>query len=174
MRITARQLRQIIKEELTRGIREADETSAAVVAMGQRPKYGEEDPKFLKSLNDAHSPLVRRIVSEFGMQLRDGALGPFKGLDTDRALDSEYLKEMFESNSDVLLALAVQPIGFDIRGHVNFPEGQWLNGVINDAVKVITRSGRQGVRNEVQPVSVTARNILARLDSALDAILSSR
>ncbi len=174
MRITARQLRQIIREELHRGLREGDDVEMAAVAMPTRPKYGEEDPKFLKSLNDAHRPLVRRIVSEFGMQLRDGARGPFKDLDTDRALDSEYLKEMFESNSDVLLALAVQPIGFDIRGHVNFPEGQWLNGVINDAVKVITRSGRQGVRNEMQPVAVTARNILTRLDSALDAILSSR
>jgi len=38
MRITARQLRQIIKEELTRGIREADETSAGVVAMPSAPK----------------------------------------------------------------------------------------------------------------------------------------
>jgi hypothetical protein len=38
MRITARQLRQIIKEELTRGIREADETSADVVAMPSAPK----------------------------------------------------------------------------------------------------------------------------------------
>lgn len=38
MRITARQLRQIIKEELTRGIREGDETSAAVMAMPSAPK----------------------------------------------------------------------------------------------------------------------------------------
>ena len=38
MRITARQLRQIIKEELTRGIREEDETSAGVMSMPTAPK----------------------------------------------------------------------------------------------------------------------------------------
>ena len=38
MRITARQLRQIIKEELTRGIREEDETAAAAMAMPTAPK----------------------------------------------------------------------------------------------------------------------------------------
>jgi hypothetical protein len=177
MRITSRQLRQIIKEELTRSLKEAepgDVTTQAVTALPSRPKYGEDDPALLKRLNDRHRPLVRLIVSKFATQVRDGTQGPFNDLDTDKVFDSEYLKEMFESNSDVLHDYAISTIGYDMRGELNFPQGQWMNGVINDAVKVIGRSARTGVRNEVQPPVVTGKNILSRLDSTLDSVLSNR
>ena len=181
MRITSRQLRQIIKEELTRSLKEAepgDVTTQAVTALPSRPKYGEDDPALLKRLNDRHRLLVRLIVSKFAIQVRDTTAtrspGPFNDLDTDKVFDSEYLKEMFESNSDALHDCAITTIGYDMRGELNFPQGQWMNGVINDAVKVIVRSARTGVRNEVQPPVVTGKNILSRLDATLDSVLSNR
>ena len=179
MRITARQLRQIIKEELTRSLKEAepgDVTSQAVAALPTQIKYGygEDNPEILKRLNDRHRPLVRLIVSKFATQVRDGAPGPFNDLDIDRVFDGEYLKEMFESNTAVLDDCVLKTVGWDMSDMPNFPQGQWMNGVINDAVKVIVRSARTGVRNEVQPPAVTGTNILSRLDATLESVLNNR
>lgn len=177
MRITSRQLRQIIREELGRTLKEAepgDVTSQAVTALPARMGYGEDNPEVLKRLNDKHRPLVRLIVSRFATQVRDGTAGPFIDLDIDRVFDSEYLKEMFESNTAVLDDCMLETVGWDMRDMPNFPQGQWMNGVINDAVKVIVRSARTGVRNEVQPPAVTGKNILTRLDATLDSVLNNR
>jgi len=177
MRITSRQLRQIIKEELTRSLKEAepgDVTTQAVTALPSRFKHGEDNPEVLQRLNDNHRPLVRLIVSKFATQVRDGTPGPFNDLDIDRVFDGEYLKEMFESNSAALDDCVLKTVGWDMSDMYNFPQGQWMNGVINDAVKVIVSSARTGVRNEVQPPVVTGKNILTRLDATLDSVLNNR
>lgn len=183
MRITASQLRRIIREELNRGIREADETAQGAVAMptGDRRPRGtasdrgnmEEDPEFLKFLNRVSPVIVAGVVGRFcdSLEGRPGGLRVFPDIDTSRIGETgygSYMRELLQDEGNYTGIKMIRTPRGDTAGDwlFDFPKGEWLNGVANIAADVISASAKVGMRADidvsVQPPATIAKSIRSK------------
>jgi hypothetical protein len=163
MRITARQLRQIIREELHRGLREGDETEVEMPAVNfpfMKAPEGDLPPAALEKLNKSQYLHVIRIMQIVANDLeKPNKFKEFRELDAAKIGDIEHVKEALKAEDLKVLRGMVDPY----LPPGNFPVGQYLNGLANQAAQAIVSAARIGMRADSDPamqsVAATAASI---------------
>lgn len=162
MRITGRQLRQIIREELTRStLREGIDFDL---------------------LNRLHATIVLKTVLEVANQLKTGA-GRWEKIPASVAKlrDMDALVKLISQNSkhDAVRAIAEEVLGPKVLAKQigqGLEEGQWLHGVVNDVAATIVASvpGDLMIPKGRNPGQVLASRILEMADSKFAELTGTR
>jgi len=192
MRITARQLRQIIREELNRSLYEApgDETGMGVASMGTPPDGGviPTDKIIEVTKDDIVEKVLRAVRDDFkivAFNQETGRRTKMKDLqfqiDPAQAGDALYVATQLNQGGTYVLIEAFTNMVMFSRGLFkkagdDFPmlglnTASWFAGTAKDAAFII--SAAAGGEGSVQPVRKTIANLDAKI-SALQQVRDKR